>query len=56
MNSAAHADLWCGPGAAKISIKHFFANVTAKQEVGAGLEDTNTCSYVTANTATSSWS
>ena len=33
VNSAAHADLWRGPGSAKIAIKHFFSNATAKTEV-----------------------
>ncbi len=33
VNSAAHADLWCGPGSAKIAIKHFFSNATAETEV-----------------------
>lgn len=34
VNSAAHADLLCGPGSAKIAIKHFFSNATAMKEVG----------------------
>ena len=33
VNSAAHADLWCGPGSAKIAIKHLFSNATAETEV-----------------------
>lgn len=32
-NTAAHADLWCGPGAAKVAIKHFFSDPTDKTEV-----------------------
>ncbi|DBA71866.1 hypothetical protein WJX79_007937 [Trebouxia sp. C0005] len=36
VNSAAHADLWCGPGSAKIAIKHFFSNATAKTEAFIG--------------------
>lgn len=36
VNSAAHADLWCGPGSAKIAIKHFFSNATAMTEAFIG--------------------
>ncbi|DBB13189.1 TPA: hypothetical protein ACH3X3_004937 [Trebouxia sp. C0006] len=36
VNSAAHADLWCGPGSAKIAIKHFFSNATAETEAFIG--------------------
>ncbi|KAL3141927.1 hypothetical protein ABBQ32_004579 [Trebouxia sp. C0010 RCD-2024] len=36
VNSAAHADLWCGPGFAKIAIKHFFSNATAMKEAFVG--------------------
>lgn len=36
VNSAAHADFWCGPGSAKIAIKHFFSNATAKTEAFIG--------------------
>ena len=34
-NTAAHADLWCGPGAAKVAIKHFFSDPSSKTEVKA---------------------
>ncbi|DBA92813.1 TPA: hypothetical protein ACH3X1_002998 [Trebouxia sp. C0004] len=36
VNSAAHADLWCGPGSAKIAIKHFFSNATSTREAFIG--------------------
>ena len=32
-NTGAQADLWCGPGSAKIAIKHFFSNTTTGNEV-----------------------
>eukprot|EP00891_Asterochloris_glomerata_P000594 jgi/Astpho2/594/Aster-x0445 len=31
-NTGAQADLWCGPGSAKIAIKHFFSNTTTGNE------------------------
>ena len=42
VNSAAHADLWCGPGAAKIAIKHFFANTSTQTEVSDHMHACNT--------------
>nr|QOL01269.1 putative extracellular protein TR9_072 [Trebouxia lynnae] len=35
-NTAAHADLWCGPGTAKVAIKHFFSDVSTKTEAFTG--------------------
>ena len=32
-NTGAQTDLWCGPGSAKIAIKHFFSNTTTGNEV-----------------------
>ena len=32
-NTGAQADLWCGPGSAKIAIKHFFSDPGTGNEV-----------------------
>lgn len=45
VNSAAHADLWCGPGSAKIAIKHFFSNATSKTEVSICIQSISFCCF-----------
>ncbi|DBA80638.1 TPA: hypothetical protein ACH3X1_007886 [Trebouxia sp. C0004] len=35
-NTGAHADLWCGPGMAKIALKHYFSDPSTQKEVYTG--------------------